>query len=123
MKNGVKIARKTARGYDVVFIPEEIIQINQLNARIQRNVAAQRKAEADEQARIAEQQARMAETHRRAEANRQRVQKTIRSCITLVAVASAAWLAVPMELATPILAAVVSVPCLGGVCFKLGTIK
>ena len=123
MKNGVKITRKTARGYDVVFIPEEIIQINQLNARIQRNVAAQRKAEADEQARIAEEQARMNEIHRRAEVSRQRVQKTIRSCITLVAVASAAWLAVPMELATPILAAVVSVPCLGGVCFKLGTIK
>lgn len=123
MKNGVKITRKTTRGYESVFVPEEIIQINQLNARIQRNVAAKRKAEADEQARIAEQQARMAEIHRRAEAGRQRVQRTIRCCISLVAVASAAWLAVPMELATPILAVVVSVPCLGGVCYKLGTIR
>lgn len=123
MRNGVKISRKTTRGYDVVFIPEEIIQINQLNARIQRNTAAREKAAADEQARIAEQQVRMAEIHRRAEANRQRIQHTIRDCITLFAVASVAWLAVPMELATPILAAVVSVPCLGGVCYKLGTIK
>ena len=123
MKNGVRITRKTARGYDVVFIPEEIIQINQLNARIQRNVAAQKKAEADEQARIAEANRQKDEANRREAAHRQQIQKTIRSCITLVAVASAAWLAVPMGLATPILAAVVSVPCLGGVCFKLGTIK
>lgn len=116
MKNGVKISRKTAHGYDVVFIPEEIIQINQLNRRIERNIAARKKAAADEQARIAE-------LNRREQSHRQRIQKTLRGCVTLMAVASAAWLAVPMELATPILAAVVSVPCLGGVCYKLGTIK
>lgn len=116
MKNGLKITRKTGDRAVSMFIPEEIIQQEQLNAKIRRNVAAQNKAAADEQAR-------KAELARREAAHRQRVQRTLRGCITLIAVASAAWLAVPMELATPILAAAVSVPCLGGVCYKLGTIR
>ena len=116
MKNGVKIARKTASGYQSVFIPEEIIQINQLNRQIQRNVAAREKAAAEEQARLAD-------ISRRQQAHQAKISNTIRGCVVLAAVTSAAWLSVSIGLAAPILAAVVSVPCLGGICYKLGTIK
>ena len=116
MRNGIRITQKSPGRTVTAFIPEELIQINQLNAKIQRNIAARNRAAAEEQARIAE-------LSRREAAHRQRIQKTLRGCITLAAVASAAWLVVPMELASPILAAVVSVPCLGGICYKLGTIR
>lgn len=123
MRNGVRITQKSPGRTVTAFIPEELIQINQLNARIQRNIAARNRAVAEEQDRIAEINRKEAELARREAAHRQRIQKTLRSCITLAAVASAAWLTVPMELASPILAAVVSVPCLGGICYKLGTIR
>ena len=123
MRNGVRITRKSPGRTVSAFIPEELLQLNQLNAKIQRNIATRNNAAADEQARLAEISRREAEANRRESAHRQRIQQTIRGCISLVAIASAAWLCVPMDLATPILAAVVSVPCLGGVCYKLGTIR
>ena len=123
MRNGVRITRKSPGRTVSAFIPEELLQLNQLNAKIQRNIATRNNAAADEQARLAEISRREAEANRRESTHRQRIQQTIRGCISLVAIASAAWLCVPMDLATPILAAVVSVPCLGGVCYKLGTIR
>lgn len=123
MKNGVKIIRKTDHCYKVTFIPEELIELNDINCKIETRLANQAIEEANEQARISEANRQKDEANRREQAHRQQIQKTIRGCISLFAIASAAWLAVPMELATPILAAVVSVPCLGGVCYKLGTIK
>ena len=116
MKNGVKIARMTAGGYKSVFIPEEIIQINQLNRRIQRNVEAKEKA-------IAEEQARLTAISRRKHVHRAKIKKTIRGCFILAAVTCATWLSVSVGLAEPILAAVVSTPCLCGICYKLGTIS
>lgn len=116
MKNGVRITRKTDQGTVSLFYPEEIIQQEQLNRRIERNLAAQHKAAADEQARNAE-------IARREAAHARRINKTIRSCIRLVAIGTVAWLAVPLGLMAAEMALVVSLPCLCGVAYKIGTIK
>jgi Flp pilus assembly protein TadB len=124
MKNGIKIIRKSDQATQAVFIPEEIIQINRLNARIQRNIDAQQKAAADEQARQEAAQARQEAAQARQEAAQaEKVRKTLRSCVTMMAVGTAAWLAVPLELMAPVLALAVSLPCLCGICFQAGTLK
>lgn len=116
MRNGIKIIRNTDGRIRTVFVPEEIVQINRLNARIQRNIALRDASAMAVQAQEAE-AARCAKNHYG------RIQKTVRSCVRFAAVGTVVWLAVPVGLATPLLAICVSLPCLCGICYKLGALK
>ena len=116
MKNGVKIIRKTDHGYKSTFFPEELVEIHNLNSRIQTRLASQALEEANEQARNAELAQQAAKRERK-------IGRIVRRCAALFAVGTAAWLVVPMGLAVPELAAVVSIPCFGALCFNWGAIN
>lgn len=85
----------------------EIAELNQLNAKIQRNAIAQKRAERS----------------RQEEAKSERIDAALMACRIPVALASATWIAVSMGLATTTLAAIVTAPCLLWVCYQAGTVR
>jgi Na+/phosphate symporter len=116
MKNGIKIIRKSEQATQTVFVPEEIIQINRLNARIQRNVEAQEKALAAER----EEKARQL---RMEEARARKQEKVLKTCHILSLACAGAWMAAAAGLMTPVLAVLIGLPCLCGICFQAGILK
>lgn len=116
MKNGIKIIRKTGRDMQSVFIPEEVVQIGQLNARIRQNVEAQEKAQAAER----EEKARQL---RKEEARVRKQMKVLKTCGAMASVTGLAWLCTALGLMDPMLAVLIGLPCLGGVCYQTGTLQ
>lgn len=107
--NGIYISEATAEGTRQIHIDHETIEFAALNCRTRRRLNRQEK-EADGR--------RIAAIKAARKANR-RVKRTA----TLAAACVLPWVATAAGLASPILAAIVSIPCFGSLCFRAGRNK
>ena len=106
---GAYISTATADGTKWVHIDHETIEFAALNARIRHRLAEQNK-KATAQRDAARKTARR--THRR-----------MKRTAVLPAACVLSWVAAAAGLASPILAAIVSIPCYGSLCFRAGKYK
>jgi hypothetical protein len=104
--NGVIITRQTAQGQERIYFDQETVEFRFLNNRTRRRVH-QAKAKKNAAARKAAEQER-------------RTIRTVKHCTALAAVSVGVWAMSLLGLASPVLAACVSVPCFGAMCFRIG---
>ena len=104
--NGVVISRQTAHGEELIYFDHETVEFRALNNRTHRRLNRQAREAADRRT-AAIKAARKA--HRRA-----------KRIATLTAGCVLPWVAAAAGLANPILAAIVSIPCFGSLCFQAG---
>ena len=103
---GAYISTATADGTRQVFIDHENIEFAAINSRTRRRLqrADAKKAAANREA---------------AKQERRMISRTKRN-LSLTAGCVLPWLATAVGLANPILAAIVSIPCFGALCFRAG---
>jgi hypothetical protein len=104
--NGVMISRQTARGQEHIYFDHETVEFRALNNRTRR--------------RIRQARAKKAAADRKAANQERRTIRMVKRCTALTAVSVGVWAMSFLGLASPVLAACVSVPCFGAMCFKVG---
>lgn len=104
--NGVIITRQTAQGQERIYFDQETVEFRALNNRTRR--------------RIRQAKAKKAAADRKAANQERRTIRMAKRCAALTAVSVGVWAMSLLGLASPVLAACVSVPCFGAMCFRIG---
>jgi hypothetical protein len=107
--NGIYISDATAEGTRQIHIDHETIEFAALNCRTRR--------------RPQQATAKQAAANREAAKRQYRTNRMIKRNLSLTAACVLPWVATAAGLASPILAAIVSIPCFGSLCFRAGRNK
>ena len=107
--HGVYISTATAEGTRQIHIDHETIEFAALNCRTRR--------------RLQQATAKQAAANREAAKRQYRTNRMIKRNLSLTAACVLPWVATAAGLASPILAAIVSIPCFGSLCFRAGRNK
>ena len=113
MKNGVYITNKTEGCIQSVFVDEEVLEFARNNQKVQNRLNAR---DAKERMEAAEAAAQSRKEYLRQRKNR----RLLRQEAALAAVSIAATAASYLGLLAPLLGTIISVSCLGAICFKAG---